>query len=308
MTRKYSTLEVKSEFEKFGLFMLDEDQYFSCKEKVDIKDLRGYKYSISFDAFKTNIRTGQKRLFEFSTSNRFSLENIILWIKNERKTYSFVSGVFTRASDRNLILKCRNCLHEWNTSWNDMQTGKGCPPCSKKRVGLKKRISKDIVFKAFEDNCVRILNKSDYVLTEQKVDCECMKCGFLWKTDYHHIRRGQACPKCKSSLGEKRIQKFLDENNILYEIQKRFSECKFNKPLPFDFYLPKYNMCIEYNGIQHYEDINYFGGEEALKERRKRDNIKKSFCKKNGIELISIKYLDFDKIETLLGNVLSNQE
>ena len=33
-----------------------------------------------------------------------------------------------------------------------------------------------------------------------------------------------------------------------------------------DFYLPKYNLFIEYNGKQHYEPIEYFGGQQYLEE------------------------------------------
>jgi hypothetical protein len=97
---------------------------------------------------------------------------------------------------------------------------------------------------------------------------------------------------------------FLEENNIQYEPQKRFENCKFKKALPFDFYLPNYNLCIEYNGEQHYISVNYFGGDEALEKTKIKDNIKRNFCYDNNIGFIEINYLDFGNIETLLSKYI----
>lgn len=86
---------------------------------------------------------------------------------------------------------------------------------------------------------------------------------------------------------------FLNENNITYEFQKKFIDClnkKTNKHLKFDFYLPKYSICIEYDGIQHSMPVKFFGGIKKFKELQKRDEIKNDFCIKNNIKLIRIKY------------------
>jgi len=48
--------------------------------------------------------------------------------------------------------------------------------------------------------------------------------------------------------------------DIEYIKQKRFEKCRNKLPLPFDFYLPNENICIEYDGIQHFKPIDYFGG------------------------------------------------
>lgn len=82
-------------------------------------------------------------------------------------------------------------------------------------------------------------------------------------------------------------------------------DCRFKKPLPFDFFLPEYNQCIEYNGQQHYEPYPRFGGQEAFEKTKIRDNIKRNFCSNSNIGLIEISYLDFDNIEALLSNILS---
>ncbi len=61
-------------------------------------------------------------------------------------------------------------------------------------------------------------------------------------------------------------------------------------PGSFDFFLPDKNICIEYNGEQHYSPIDYFGGLDRLIIQRKRDRIKKTFCKTHNIRLITLHY------------------
>ena len=137
-------------------------------------------------------------------------------------------------------------------------------------------------------------NKYDYSLvnyknSKAKVDIICPIHGIFHKTPNGHLNGG-GCPLCFSSKGERKIFSILKGNNILFERQKTFSDCKFIDKLRFDFYLPKYNICIEYNGEQHYNNISYWRNSFLLNV--KKDKIKKSFCEKNNIELLVISYLD----------------
>jgi len=81
--------------------------------------------------------------------------------------------------------------------------------------------------------------------------------------------------------------------NIKYVVQKKFKNC-INKEtgykLSFDFYLPDYNLCIEYDGEHHFRPIKYFGGEMSFKKIKIKDEIKTKFCKDNNIKLLRIKY------------------
>ena len=78
--------------------------------------------------------------------------------------------------------------------------------------------------------------------------------------------------------------------DIVYVYQKIFKDCKDKNPLPFDFYLPEYNMCIEYQGQQHYYPVEIFGGKKTFEKQQKHDNIKKEYCQKNNITLFEIPY------------------
>ena len=76
----------------------------------------------------------------------------------------------------------------------------------------------------------------------------------------------------------------------------------------FDFYLTKHNICVEYDGIQHFESVEYFGGEQVFNETKIRDEIKNEYCKNNNIHLIRISYKDniIEKLNYELTNFLNN--
>ena len=69
----------------------------------------------------------------------------------------------------------------------------------------------------------------------------------------------------------------------------------------YDFYLTEHNICIEYDGVQHFKPNNYFGGIKAFEEQKIRDKEKDEYCLKNNIKLIRIPYTEKD-IEKILEN------
>ena len=82
-------------------------------------------------------------------------------------------------------------------------------------------------------------------------------------------------------------------------MQKTFKGCKFIRLLRFDFYLPDYNMCIEYDGAQHYGiKINIYDMDFDI--IKKRDNIKNNFCQTNKIKLLRVPYWKFKNIDKIL--------
>lgn len=112
---------------------------------------------------------------------------------------------------------------------------------------------------------------------------------------------GCGCPKCCRSKGELAIRDWLDANDIQYISQHSFRECKDKRVLPFDFYLPEYNLCIEFQGKQHYKEgfiffehlcKNKLKAKEKFEILQKHDQIKENFCKNNKIVLLKIKYDD----------------
>lgn len=107
-----------------------------------------------------------------------------------------------------------------------------------------------------------------------------------------------------NSVGERLIKSILDENKISYIYNYRFENCRDKLPLPFDFYLPDYNICIEYDGIQHFKSIDFFGGEEYLIKTQLHDHIKNQYCLDNGIELIRLPYtLSYYEVKNIILNI-----
>ena len=125
-----------------------------------------------------------------------------------------------------------------------------------------------------------------------KCICDCGKIHFV---SSKHLLTGQiqSCG-CQISKGENKISQILTERQINFETQKTFPNLLSNKnwKMRFDFYLPELNICIEYQGIQHYDPTNKF----YSKEGQERDDVKRNYCKNNNIKLIEISYLDYDKI------------
>ena len=109
-----------------------------------------------------------------------------------------------------------------------------------------------------------IVLRGNYVGTHINTLHECLTCGCEWNPRPSNLLTGYGCPECNESKGEKQVGLWLRQHDIMYVSQKRFDDCCDKKSLPFDFYLPNYNTCIEYQGKQHYESIEYFGGEENL--------------------------------------------
>lgn len=126
--------------------------------------------------------------------------------------------------------------------------------------------------------------------------------NFFGRTPDSHLG-GRGCPYCRQSRGEKLIKNILTDHHIEFEFQKRFNDCRDNKPLPFDFYLPKYNLCIEYQGEQHYrpfyhKSMNKENGQKLFEKQQLHDQIKRDYCNIKGIRLLEIRY-DEDTISKL---------
>ena len=92
------------------------------------------------------------------------------------------------------------------------------------------------------------------------------------------------------SVGERLIRDILIESHVDFIPQKKFDDCRHINTLPFDFYLPYYNTCIEYDGVQHFKPIDYFGGEKEFELRKINDDIKTKYCENNKINLIRLPY------------------
>lgn len=109
----------------------------------------------------------------------------------------------------------------------------------------------------------------------------------------------------RQSYGEYVVEKNLKESNIFYIKEHIFDTCKNINPLPFDFYLPNENMCIEFDGELHFKPIDIFGGDETFERIKSHDLIKTNWCLNNKVKLIRISYKQTKEIKNIILNILN---
>lgn len=153
-------------------------------------------------------------------------------------------------------------------------------------------------------------SESEYKGTKNNIKIICPNHGAFYQRPHLHIK-GAGCRICNRSIGESIIYEILNSINIEFESQKSFDNLKYINKLYFDFYLPEYNLCLEFDGVQHYKSFEFFGGDVKLKDTIIKDQIKNQFCNNNGIKLLrisySINYKNRDKIKDKIHKKIINK-
>lgn len=184
--------------------------------------------------------------------------------------------------------------------------GKGCQKCQLVSIGLSHTGNLNNFINnarkvhgeryTYDEQCVYI--KQDIKV---KIFCNVPGHGYFEQTPDNHIR-GNRYPKCNYSKGEESIHEYLLSVEIFNTPQFSFIDCRNKYPLPFDFYIEcdyRFGL-IEFQGKQHYESCDFFGGEEAFEYRKYNDNIKAKYCEDKNIPLLLIHYNDIKKINELV--------
>ena len=200
--------------------------------------------------------------------------------------------------------ECRICGNRWMARPdNILYLDNGCPHCGKRELLNQEMLVQRV---ADIDEDIEVLGQ--YIDTQTKIAFKCKRCGREWMAKPNNILNGRGCPVCKTpySKGEKRIEKILQSKNINFIREYSFEDCRDKAELPFDFYLPDKNLCIEYDGQQHYFAVPFGGcsedqAKEAFYRTQKHDAIKNEYCKQKGIRLIRIPYYDFKNIENIIS-------
>lgn len=181
--------------------------------------------------------------------------------------------------------------------------GHRCPECEPSKKKTHDRFVKQV------DELTRgeytVIGK--YTGDAYHVDVRHNECGNIFSVKANNLLNGKGCPSCKSSKGEKKIERALVKNNISFVRQFKISECKHIKPLPFDFAIlekGEIKLLIEYQGQQHYNSIKLFGGEKGFRAVKRNDSIKKDYCIANNIKLLEISYHRFNDIESIIKEIV----
>ena len=187
---------------------------------------------------------------------------------------------------------------------NNHLQGSGCPKCQSNYILTQEQFIKKCTF--VHQNKYDY-SKTKYINARTKVTVTCPIHGDFEQSAQAHLS-GHGCPNCKKSKGELIIKQYLETNNIEYIDQYKVDINNYinsSGKAFVDFFLPKYNTIIEYNGKQHYVPVEYFGGELAFNKQQQRDQEIQNYCFNNNLSLLEIKYTD--NIIEVLNNYFKNE-
>lgn len=179
----------------------------------------------------------------------------------------------------------------WQTPYHH-KSGQGCSKCGGSFKKTNDEFIKELeeIYRGKYD-----LSKVKYVNNKTDVILICPKHGEFKLTPHNILCGGQGCRKCNRSKLEQAMSRFLEENDIEFEEQKKFD---WLGNFELDFYLPKYNIAIECQGRQHFQPVKQFGGEEIYKMQLEWDERKRKLCKEHNVNLI---YYSSDRVRKQIG-------
>ena len=235
-----------------------------CKECGKLRTISAHKKDTETFIQKAKLKHGE--LYDYSS---------VVYVGNKEKVdiRCNVHGIFKQTPNNHLTgYGCNRC---------------GCNRTNSKNTGDSESFIKDAI--RVHGNLYQY-DKVHYVSSRRKVEIICKKHGSFFQKPIHHINNRSGCQKCRLSKAVIDICNLLEDNNIQFITEHRFDDCKSTNTLPYDFYIEKFNLCIEYDGKQHFHAVDFWGGNEGLKKQKKHDSIKTNYCNENGINLLRIRY------------------
>lgn len=299
--RKSNTTEFVEKAKKIHGDKYDYSQvnYINCDTKVKIRCNRCGKYFMQTP--NSHLRgSGCNNCNRKEALDKIKLKKAKEFVEKAKEKHGDLydySLVDYQDAKKVVKIICNRCHKVFYQTPNNHLRGQGCSYCN----GNHKKDLNYFIEKAKAIHGDRYdYSEVEYKNNRTPVKIKCNKCGKYFYQDLgNHISQKQGCPYCYASGGENIIVNFLDKYKIIYESQKKFKDCKDKTYLRFDFYLPDYTMCIEYQGKQHYEEgFNFYMDflKDSIKARKsfedvkRRDQIKRDYCSSHNIDLVEIRY------------------
>lgn len=220
----------------------------------------------------------------------------------EGYNYKLIEIIKSKGIKSLIKIKCLECGYEYMVIFETFRNGARCMQCFLRN----NRTSEDEIRRVVESNG-DILVDIEYHSLDSVLYLYCEKCKKVYTVIYYWYLEGGRCKYCKESRGARKIRKYLENNQYCFKQEYRMKECRYKHPLPFDFMVKVKNniILIEFDGLEHYEPIKYFGGLDKFNERKRNDDIKSQYCKNNNIKLIRIPYWEYDNINEILDKELN---
>lgn len=217
---------------------------------------------------------------------KLNTESFIIKSKEIHGNLFSYDKVDYKKSTCNVIIICK--IHgEFKQKPVNHLSGYGCSKC-----GDNHQYNNDeFIEKAkIKHNNKYSYDNTNYKNANTKIIITCPIHGNFTQKASEHLF-GKGCSQCSNNSGSKKIKiidNFFENEDVI--IEHRFNDCKNINPLPFDRYILKYNLLIEYDGEQHFTPVMHWGGVDALIQTQLRDSIKNQYCIDNNINLLRIKY------------------
>lgn len=227
--------------------------------------------------------------------------------KNIHKKNPHVDLIQYNGADVMSIWNCRKHNLNFKKCYTTLlYCNSGCEECYKENLRERDGMGQEEFEKRLHEVHPQLSAKSNYINNSTYMDfyCNDHNCSFS-TTPANILTKLSCCPKSRITYKEETVCDLLESWDYKITRQKTFEGCKDKKPLKFDCYLDDYNVCIEYDGEQHFRPVRF--GEESDEETllkfeytQKHDKIKNDFCRENNIGLIRIPYYKFDDLEFFL--------
>ena len=280
------------------------DKYKNCHEKIRFRhSVCGHEYEASLH----NIITLKTRCpYCFGAIKRTPEEFRNKFDKIQGGKMRLLED-YTTTNNR-IKVECCVCGNVWSANPSNLLNGSHCPVCVSKEAGVRHRKTdenfKAEVYKYYGDTLTVL---GTYQRATEMIDVRCNICGNVF-SNYagSFCVRHVACPICKMYKGERKIYDYLINHGILFERQKMFPELLGIRggQLSYDFYVPDYNLLIEYQGNFHDGTANY-DKSFYFETQQEHDKRKREYARDNKIELLEIWHYDFDNIDTILHEKLN---
>ena len=261
-------------------------EYKKAKSKILMRHTKcGTKFRVTPDGFKRGVRCHKcmkekKAKALAMTTKEFKQRMFNIWGNEYEVLGNYVN------SHTPILVKHIICGREYKVIPSDLLRNQYCRYC------LGNVRSNTAEFKQKVKNLVggEYIVLGEYINAITPILMKHIKCGYEFCITPNKFIYGRRCPACKETAGEALVRQVLDTNNIKYIYGYRINDLIDKDKLHFDFWLLDYHVAVEYDGLQHYKPISYFGGEEAFNRQHNHDLMKNKYCKDKGIDLIRIPY------------------
>ena len=218
------------------------------------------------------------------TTNDFIIESK----KIHGDKYDYSKSEYKSANSK-IIVTCRKHGDFYIRASSHLQ-GCGCKKCAiEKTSNLQRKKYEDFIAEAKKIHGNKYdYSKVEYVNNRTKVCIICPEHGEFWQTPNAHLKLYEGCPLCKNSRMCDYLINAFKENNIDFELEKKFEWLKYDNNMLLDFYLPKYNIAIECQGGQHFVSVKKYKGDGGLEVRQKRDFEKNKQCLEHNVRILYI--------------------